>query len=63
MEKLLLTPEEAAEVIGVGRSKVYELMRDGIIDSVRIGGCRRIPTAAIEEFVNRLRTPEQVVPA
>ena len=59
MEKLLLTPEEAAEVIGVSRSKVYDLMRTQELESVRIGGSRRVPTAAIEEFVSRLRNLRQ----
>ena len=27
MGKLLLSPEEAAEVLGVGRSRLYDLMR------------------------------------
>jgi predicted DNA-binding transcriptional regulator AlpA len=27
MDKLLLTPTEAAAALGIGRSKVYELMR------------------------------------
>ena len=27
MEKLLLVPEEAARALGVGRSRVYDLMR------------------------------------
>ena len=26
MDKLLLTPDEAAQVLGIGRSKVYELL-------------------------------------
>ena len=29
MEKLLLSPEEAAEALGVGRSRVYDLIRTG----------------------------------
>ena len=29
MDRLLLTPEDAAEVIGVGRTKLYELLRVG----------------------------------
>jgi len=52
--KLLLTAEEAAEVIGVGRTKVYELLRVGQIPSVRIGRCRRIPLRAVHDYVNRL---------
>ncbi len=55
MEKLLLTAEETAEVLGIGRSKVYELLRAGIIQSVRIGACRRIPAAAVAEYVEQLR--------
>ena len=34
MDKLLLTPMEAADMLGVGRSKVYELMRAGALGSV-----------------------------
>lgn len=55
MEKLLLTPEEAADVIGIGRSKLYDLLRAGRIESVRIGGSRRVPRMALEEYVERLR--------
>lgn len=63
MEKLLLTPEEAAEVLGVCRSKVYELLRVGALDSVRVGGSRRILTVALHEFVEQLRTGELQVSA
>ena len=50
-EPILLTPTEAARALGIGRSKLYELMREGRIRSVRIGTCRRVPTAALDEFV------------
>jgi excisionase family DNA binding protein len=49
------TAEETAEILGIGRSKVYELLRAGAIQSVRIGACRRIPAAAIIDNVERLR--------
>jgi excisionase family DNA binding protein len=55
MERLLLTPEETAEALGIGRTKVYELMRLGLIESVKIHGCRRIPTEAVRDYVQRLR--------
>ena len=55
MNKLLFTPEETAEVMGIGRTKVYELLRAGVIDSVRIGACRRVPVAALHEYLDRLR--------
>jgi len=37
MDKLLLTPTEAATALGIGRSKVYELMQTGQLQSVHIG--------------------------
>lgn len=52
--KLLLTPEEAAAVLSVSRTKVYELMARGQLFSVRIGASRRIPRVALETFVSRL---------
>ncbi|MCK9922633.1 helix-turn-helix domain-containing protein [Frankia sp. AgPm24] len=55
MTKLLLTPTEAADLLGVSRSTVYELMGSGDIESVHIGRARRIPSAALLTFVNRLR--------
>ena len=51
---LLVRPEDAARVLGVGRTKVYELMRSGALRSVRVGGLRRIPVTALDEFVARL---------
>ena len=54
MEKLLLSPEEAAEALGVGRSRVYDLMRTRQLLSVRIGKSRRVPVAAVHAYVERL---------
>jgi excisionase family DNA binding protein len=55
---VLLRPERAAEVLGIGRSKLYELLAAGEIESVRIGRSRRVPVVAIEEYVARLLTEE-----
>lgn len=52
--KLLLRPEEAADLLWIGRSKVYELIGTGELASVRIGASRRIPAEALSEFVRRL---------
>jgi len=53
-EKLLFTPEQAADMLGLGRTKLYELLAAGYLRSVRIGACRRIPSSALHDFVNRL---------
>lgn len=53
--RLLLTVLEAAEVLGVGRSTMYELIRTGQVEVVHLGRCARVPAAALHEFVERLR--------
>jgi excisionase family DNA binding protein len=47
-EPILLTPTEAARALGIGRSKLYELLQAGDLESVHIGACRRIPAQALE---------------
>ena len=54
MEKLLFSPTEAAAHLGIGRSKVYELIRLGQLRSVKIGASRRIPQAALADFIATL---------
>jgi excisionase family DNA binding protein len=54
MDKLLLSPAEAAAHLSIGRSKVYELMRLGQLRSVKIGASRRIPQAALADFIAAL---------
>ena len=54
MKKLLLTPEETAQTLGVGRPKVHELLRSGRLRSVKIGKSRRVPVDAVEAFIAEL---------
>lgn len=56
MERLLLTPIEAARLLGIGRSKLYEMLSAEIIGSVRIGACRRIPAEELSAFVRNLQS-------
>jgi excisionase family DNA binding protein len=53
MDKLLLRPAEAAEVIGLGRSKMYELLAKGIVPSIKIGKSVRVPVAALRKWVEQ----------
>lgn len=47
----LLRVPEAAVVLGVSAARTYELIRVGILPSVRLGRQVRIDLAALEEFV------------
>ena len=52
-EQLLLTPEEAFEVIRVKRAKGFQMLMSGELPSIRIGRLRRIPLAALREWVHQ----------
>ena len=52
-EPLLLTPEEAAELLHVGRTTVYGLMGSGELVSIRVGGARRVPRREVDAFIAR----------
>lgn len=51
---VLLTPEQAAEALGIGRWKLYDLLRQGRLRSIRIGRCRRISTTALRDLIAEL---------
>jgi excisionase family DNA binding protein len=53
-ERVLLTVEEAAEQLGIGRTTMFALIRDGAVESVQIGRLRRVPAAAIQAYAARL---------
>jgi excisionase family DNA binding protein len=53
--RVLLTPEEAAQALSISRSKLYELLRAGTLQSIRIDRLRRIPIQALHDYVDRLR--------
>lgn len=54
--RLLLTVEEAADQLGIGRTLMYALVKDGEVESVQIGRLRRIPADALPRYLERLRT-------
>lgn len=56
-DQLLLTPEEAARVLRVGRTTVYALMKGGDLLPVHIGRSCRISHAELERYVRRLESP------
>ncbi len=55
---LLLKIEDAAGMLAVGRSTVYELIGKGDLETVHIGRSVRVTTASIEAFVEEQRTRE-----
>lgn len=54
-KKLLYTVEEAAELLSISRSKVYDLMVRGDLESVKIGASRRLTARAMQSLIDQKR--------
>jgi excisionase family DNA binding protein len=52
---LLLTVEEAADRLTLGRTFVYQLIMSGELESVKVGRLRRVPAECLPEYVAALR--------
>jgi excisionase family DNA binding protein len=59
-EPVLITVEEMAARLSIGRTIAWELVRQRKIKSVKIGRTRRVPLTAIAEYVARLIESEEV---
>ncbi len=55
--RLLLTPEEAASVLSIGRTTIYALMKNGDLRPVHIGRSCRLSRAELERYVRQMATP------
>jgi excisionase family DNA binding protein len=52
---LLLTVEEAARRLRLGRTLVYRLISSGELESITVGRLRRVPAECLAEYVATLR--------
>ena len=52
MERQLITVSETAKILGIGRTKAYELVRTNALPVVRLGKAIRIPKGALLQFID-----------
>lgn len=55
LDPICVRVNDAARMIGVGRTKLYELIASGEIETVKLGKATRITTASLQELVRRRR--------
>jgi excisionase family DNA binding protein len=53
MDPLLLTPQEAAKYLSIGKTKLYELKSKNRIKYVKIGKSLRFRKIDLEEFIDK----------
>lgn len=51
----LLTVPEIQQRTQLSRSSVYKLLATGALESIKIGGARRVPEDALEAYIRTLR--------
>lgn len=61
--RLLYSVEEAAQLLGIGRTFMFELVATDQIASLKIGRRRKIPSAALDDYVRRLAAEQTTASA
>ncbi|MFH8482762.1 excisionase family DNA-binding protein [Streptomyces sp. NPDC018055] len=56
---VLLTVTEAARRLSVGRTTCFALIRSGALESLMVGGLRRVPADAPAAYLARRRTEQR----
>lgn len=56
---VLLTVEEAARCLRIGRTTCFSLIRTGELESLTIGGLRRVPADAPAAYLARRRAQQR----
>jgi excisionase family DNA binding protein len=46
--------DDAAALLSISRSRVYELVRSGQLRTVMVGRSRRVPARAVDDYVDHL---------
>jgi excisionase family DNA binding protein len=54
VDRLAYSPAEAAQALGISRARLYQLLDDGTLPSVKLGRRRLIRLAAIEALLDGL---------
>ncbi|QUL37184.1 helix-turn-helix domain-containing protein [Erythrobacter sp. JK5] len=55
VEPICVRINDAARMIGVGRTKLYELISSGELETVKIGKATRITTASLHGLIRRMQ--------
>ena len=50
-EPLLLDSREVAYLLGIGRTKAFQMMSTGQLPVVRIGRCARVPRSGLDSWI------------
>jgi excisionase family DNA binding protein len=61
--RLVYSVEEAADLLGIGRTFMFHLVATGEIESFKIGRRRKIHRDALDRYIERLRSDQAAMTA
>jgi len=53
MDKLMLKVPEVAKILRIGRAKAYDLVREGVIPSIKMGKSIRVPMQGLINWMEQ----------
>lgn len=53
-ERVLLTAEEAAHRLSISRTTMYQLLREGKVQSIKVNRCRRVPVRCLQRYIDSM---------
>lgn len=53
-DRVFVRPRQACDMLGIGMTKLYALLKDGLLERRKIGGATVIPVASIDAFAAAL---------
>ena len=59
VEPMVVTVSDAASMLSIGRSRIYELIQSGALASVKIGTSRRVTIKSIRKLLADATAPPQ----
>ncbi len=51
MERLVVTPNDAAEMLATSPNKIYEMLEAGVLPAYKQGSYWKIPVHSLQEYV------------
>jgi excisionase family DNA binding protein len=52
-DRLLVSPKDAQRILGIGHTKIYELLKAGALTRVKLGAATRISVASIHALASK----------
>lgn len=56
LQPRLVAIPKAAQLLGIGRTKTYDLISDGLLDTISIGGRRLVTLRSIDRLIEQAIT-------